>query len=203
MFTGIIESIAKVHALTQSSLILERPAMFDDIRIGSSVAVSGVCLSVTAFDANTMTFDVIPTTLNKSTLGSLSVGDRVNLERALPANGRLDGHIVLGHCEGVGTVGATQPGHRVPDIEKGNEHWLLTIDIPSDLAQFIVPHGSITIDGVSLTIAQTKENQCSVALIPHTVQNTTLDSLEVGNSVNIETDVIGRYVMSRGLSVII
>lgn len=181
MFTGIIEATATVVSNDEGSLTLTRPAIFDDLTIGMSICNSGVCLSITRFDAKTMTFDVIATTRSKSTLGKLKKGDRVNVERALPANGRFDGHIVLGHCEGVGKV-----------VKAGT---LLTIDIPSTLEPYVVPHGSVTINGVSLTIASLEKSAVTVALIPLTMQETNLGNLKAGDRVNIETDILGRYIL--------
>ena len=190
MFTGIIEATAAVKQAGGSTLTLARPAMFDDLKIGGSIAVSGVCLSVTAMDDASMGFDVIPTTLNKSKLGSLKAGDSVNLERALAANGRLDGHVVLGHCEGVG---------KVVSIKAEGKDRIITVSIPSGLEKLIVPHGSIAVDGVSLTIAETNGKTFSVALIPLTLEHTTLGTLKEGSAVNIESDVLGRYVVGRGI----
>lgn len=183
MFTGIIEATAKVMQTSQGKLILERPKSFDDIKIGSSIAVSGVCLSVTLFDVQSMSFDVIETTLQKTRLGSLKRGDSVNLERAMRADGRFEGHIVTGHCEGIGKVLRFEDG-------------MMEISIPNDLKQHVVPSGSITIDGVALTVAELSDSGLSVALIPHTLKHTTLGSLEAGDSVNLETDILGRYILS-------
>ncbi len=182
MFTGIIEATAKVLETGANKLVLERPAHFDDIKIGSSIAVSGVCLSIISFDERQMSFDVIETTLKKTKLGSLAVGDYANLERAMRADGRFEGHIVTGHSEGVGVVVA-------------KKDTILTITIPSPLLPFIVLHGSITIDGVALTVAEISNAQLSVALIPHTLEHTTLGSLVPGSCVNLETDILGRYIL--------
>ncbi len=183
MFTGIIESTAKVIKTMKTGLALERPKIFSDIKIGSSIAVSGVCLSVVAFDKQSMTFDVVPTTLRKTKLGLLKKGDLVNLERAMKADARFEGHIVTGHVEGVGGVHAHRQG-------------LLTIAVPSSLSRFIVPHGSITLDGVSLTVASLTKNQLIVALIPHTLEHSTLGFLRKGDHINIETDILAKYVLS-------
>ncbi|MSR67679.1 DUF559 domain-containing protein [Candidatus Peribacteria bacterium] len=349
MFTGIIEATAKILSKGQNTLALERPKSFDDIKIGSSIAVSGVCLSVIAFDAKSISFDVVETTLKKTKLGSLSQGDVVNLERAMKADGRFEGHIVLGHCEGVGKVvssslsGALSPSpspvpgagdaaektshvwkgvagltyppssvvanaramrkeptkaekllwealrkhkikgyyfrrqrpigsciidfyceelhigievdggihdekeqrmydewrsehlalrgirlvrftndqimHHMSDViasielhckvplppegggvrgggtERGGQNILLTISLPSSLRCFIVHYGSITIDGVALTVADCMEDRLSVALIPHTLEHSTLGVLQAGDSVNLETDILGKYIL--------
>lgn len=373
MFTGIIEAMAKVLELTDSGIVVERPKAFDDIQHGCSIAVSGACLSVTSFTDSSMSFDVIPTTFGKTKLGSLKVGDRVNLERAMRADGRFEGHIVTGHVEGVGIVlgvpkSAPTPdpspwpsiayaisckqgegssalsqfsqlrkrvwkgtsdskrsphiiveharemrceptdaekklweqlrGNKIDDIRFRRQHPignyivdfysdalklaievdgeihsdpslkeyeahrtgdlnsrgisvmrfsnqdvvdrlqevlsaihsfdrapltrpiederseskipgegsgvggkvaglrnLLTIKIPHQLLPYIVHHGSITIDGVALTVAELKDNAVTVALIPLTLQETTLGSLQEGDNVNIETDIVGKYIL--------
>lgn len=184
MFTGIIESTAKILKTTDSGLLVERPKIFDDLKVGCSIAVSGVCLTVTEFDQTSMSFDVIATTDKKTKLGSLAPGDRVNLERAMKADGRFEGHIVTGHCEGVGEV-VSLVGT------------LLSVRIPQPLLPFIVPHGSITIDGVALTVAETTKDCVTVALIPHTLAHTTLGALQEGQNVNIETDILGKYMLAR------
>jgi riboflavin synthase len=182
MFTGIIEAIGEVVENEDSQLILTKPVLFDDLFIGSSICVSGVCLSVISFDEHQMFFDVIETTKSKTKIGLLQKGDRVNLERAMRADGRFEGHIVQGHSEGVGKV-VSFDGTR------------LTIHLPPHLVRYCISEGSITLDGVSLTIASLKKDSLTVALIPHTLENTTLGLLKEGESVNIETDVLGRYVM--------
>lgn len=189
MFTGIIEATAKVLETGRNSLMLERPNSFDDIKIGSSIAVSGVCLSIVSFDQSSMSFDVVQTTLEKTKLGSLVKGDSVNLERAMKADGRFEGHIVQGHCEGVGEVELGERG----GAEGGGT--ILEVHIPADLTRYILLHGSITIDGVALTVAKISGSQIFVALIPHTLQNTTLGSLRAGDTVNLETDILGRYIL--------
>tara|TARA_Y100000310_G_scaffold171442_2_gene171627 strand:- start:2296 stop:2880 length:585 start_codon:yes stop_codon:yes gene_type:complete len=182
VFTGIIEATASIIQKTDKQLVIERPAVFTDLLIGSSIAVSGVCLSVISFDDTSMTFDVMNETWDKSKLGLLQKGDLVNLERACLADTRLDGHVVQGHCEGVG---------RVQQKMKNGE---LTIKVPDELNKFFIQKGSIAIDGVSLTISSIEDNQIGVALVPHTLDNTTLGSLNSGDSLNIETDVVGRYL---------
>jgi riboflavin synthase len=174
--------MAKILQKTDSGLVLERPQIFHDIKIGCSISVSGVCLSVTSFDETMMSFDVIPTTYSKTKLGSLKVGDSVNLERAMKADGRFEGHIVTGHVEGTGMVGA-------------NEGTLLKLHIPQSLLPYIVHHGSITLDGVALTVADLKDDEVTVALIPLTYKETTLGSLQKGDTVNLETDIVGRYIL--------
>jgi|CXWL01.1.fsa_nt_gi riboflavin synthase len=182
MFTGIVETTANVLKNTRHHLVLQRPAIFDDIKIGSSIAVSGVCLSVVHFDDTSMSFDVVEETLHKTKLGSLKKGDRVNVERAMKASDRLDGHIVQGHVDATGIVEKT-----------GNQ---LTVILPDHLTSSVFLKGSITIDGVSLTVASLHGNQCSIAIIPHTLTVTTLADLREKDEVNIEIDILARYSRS-------
>lgn len=179
MFTGIIEATAKVLDNTGNRLVLERPAMFDDIKLGSSIAVSGVCLSVVYFDDTSMSFDVVAETLSKTKLGTLQKNDRVNLERSMKASDRFEGHIVQGHVEGVATV-----------VTAGST---LVIALPEHLAANVIPKGSIALDGVSLTVASLNDHHCTIAIIPHTLKLTTLADLREKDVVNIETDVLARY----------
>lgn len=182
MFTGIIEATARVLDLTPRGLTVGRPKSFTDLRIGSSVCVAGVCLSVVKLTKTSMQFDVIPETLKKSRLGSLTKGDRVNLERALKASDRFDGHVVQGHVEGVGVV--------------MNNTSLFHLRIPIGLMGAVFSKGSITIDGVSLTVAKIDGGHIWIALIPHTLKYTTLGELEKGDLVNVETDLFLRGDMN-------
>lgn len=188
MFTGIIETTAQVIEKSDDILTLKRPPAFTDIKIGSSIAISGVCLTVIAMNDQQMSFNVIPTTWQKTRLGELKIGERVNLERALAANGRFDGHIVQGHCEGVGIV----------ESIRVDEHPIFTISMPKNLIKYIVQQGSITIDGVSLTVSDCSEKSFSVALIPLTLRETTFGRLKIGDTVNLETDIVARYVLKQG-----
>lgn len=189
MFTGIVELSAPVLAKTDTGLTVERPSIFDDITIGGSITVNGACLTVIAFDDTSMTFDVVPETRARTNLGALNIGDRVNLERSMSAQSRFEGHIVQGHIEGTG---------RVKSFEKPTDSpWAtLVIEMPDHIAPYVVFKGSIAINGVSLTVADKKENLCTIALIPHTLEITNLGTLKVGDTVNIETDVLARYVES-------
>lgn len=182
MFTGIIEATAEILAKTESTLTLARPASFDDIKHGCSIAVSGVCLSVTSFAAASMSFDVVRTTFRKTKLGSLKVGDSVNLERSMRAQDRFEGHVVTGHTEATGSI------KQVTD--EG-----LVLCVPEVLLPYIVQHGSITIDGVALTVADITGDSLTVAIIPITKKETTLGSLKEGESVNVETDILGKYIL--------
>lgn len=179
MFTGIIEATGEILKKTESLLIIERPDFFDDIKIGSSISVSGVCLSVISLSDTEMEFNVVPETWSITNLQDRREGGRVNLERAVRADQRLDGHIVQGHVEGTAEI-------------LKNENGELVIGLPKELIKFCVRKGSIAIEGVSLTIADIQGEEVFVALIPHTLENTTLTELQVGDSVNIERDITTR-----------
>ncbi len=190
MFTGIVETLGRVGRLeTAGDGRRLRVAVPDEpgwrLGLGESVAVSGVCLTVVSAPPGELAFDLAEETLRVTTLGGLSVGDPVNLERPLRFDGRLGGHLVLGHVDGVGRVTAVRPegdGARV-DVE-----------VPARLRPLLIPKGSITVDGVSLTVAALEEEVFAVALIPHTLAVTTLGQRRAGDPVNLEMDVIGKYV---------
>jgi riboflavin synthase len=184
MFTGIVEATGKVAAVGDGRLIVASP-LLADAPIGASVSVAGVCLTVVEHSDAGTRFDVVPETLDRTTLGGLEVGSQVNLELAMPATGRFDGHVVQGHVDGVGSVEAFAE-------EEGRV--TLTIRPPSRLLSHIAEKGSIAIDGVSLTVAGVSGDTFSVALIPHTLEMTTLGGLAPGDRVNLETDVIAKYV---------
>lgn len=192
MFTGIVEATATILEQHGSSLVLGRPRQFDDIAIGSSIAVAGVCLSVTKFDERSMSFDVIPTTLKKTKLGMLKPGDAVNVERAMSASGRFDGHVVQGHCDAVSLVRSIED--RQDDT---GHHRAIVIELPDTLRWLVVQHGSIAIDGVSLTVAHVDNFSFAVSLIPHTIKHTTLHALKKGDHVNLETDILGKYALQK------
>lgn len=189
MFTGIIEEIGKIQNVKRniksSVLSIEGNKIFADIHIGDSISVNGVCLTVTTFDNNTFTADVMNETISRSSLGNLKNGSYVNLERAMSANGRFGGHIVSGHIDGMG---------KIIKIEKDDNAIWYTIAVGDNLMKYIVEKGSIAIDGVSLTVAKVSENNFSVSIIPHTAHETIFSHRSVGDSVNIENDVIGKYV---------
>ncbi len=180
MFTGMIEATGKILEKGENTLSIERPVSFDDLKLGSSIAVAGTCLSIVGLGDALMRFDVVPETWSKTKLGNLKAGDYVNLERAMKASDRLDGHIVQGHIEGTGKV----------VLQK---HGQLIVELDPDLAFDVVPKGSIALDGVSLTVASKEGNRITVALIPHTLEHTTLGSLQKEDRVNVETDVMRRY----------
>ena len=180
MFTGIIEATAQILGKETNGIVVARPTSFDDVKIGSSIAVAGVCLSVVQLASAAMRFDVVTETLARTTLGSLRVGDTVNLERSLPADGRFEGHVVQGHIEGVGRV----------VLQK---HSQLIVELPPELLPQVVAKGSVALNGVSLTIASIEQDRITLALIPHTLAHTTLGLLDKGDRINVETDILGRY----------
>lgn len=189
MFTGLIEERGTVRKISKerSSILLtiEAQKVLAGINLGESIAVNGVCLTVTSFTADTFTADVMPETLDKTNLGLLAPGNQVNLERALQVGGRLGGHLVTGHVDATGEIlHLNRRGIAV-------EMW---VRLPSDLDRFLIPQGSVALDGVSLTVAELKPDAFMVSLIPHTRRETTLGSKKVGDIVNIEADLLGKYV---------
>ena len=189
MFTGIVEELGTIRAVRRgkSSSVLSIGAglILSDLKIGDSVAVNGVCLTATSKDSGGFTADVMHETLNRSSLGDLTAGSHVNLERAMAADGRFGGHIVSGHIDGTGTITAI----RTDD----NAIWY-TVAAESSLLRYVVEKGSITIDGISLTVAAVGDGWFSISAIPHTVAVTILGEKRVGATVNLETDIIGKYV---------
>lgn len=189
MFTGIIEEIGKIVSIKNgaksSVLTINGKLIFEDMHIGDSIAVNGVCLTVTSKTNDTFTADVMAETLRRSSLGSLKVGSYVNLERAMAANGRFGGHIVSGHIDGTGEIESF--------VKEDNAVWV-TIKTPDKLLKYIIEKGSIAIDGISLTVAYVDDRCFKVSLIPHTGANTTLLDKKPGDIVNLENDVVGKYV---------
>lgn len=189
MFTGIVEEVGTVRSVVSQqpsgSISVRACKVLDGTRIGDSIAVNGVCLTVTSLLPDGFTADVMPETLRRSNLGMLSQGARVNLERAMAADGRFGGHIVSGHIDGVGTIS----GHR----KEGNAVWV-KIAAPKDILGLIVLKGSICIDGISLTVAGLNHDSFEVSVIPHTGSETTLLTKAVGDCVNLENDIVGKYV---------
>ncbi|WP_302191661.1 riboflavin synthase [uncultured Ruminococcus sp.] len=189
MFTGIIEEMGTVRRLNQSpnrcELELSASKVLEGTQIGDSIAVNGVCLTVIRLGEEHFTADVMPETLRRSNLGQLKPGSKVNLERAMAANGRFGGHIVAGHIDGTGKILAMQP--------EGNAV-LVTISATPELLRYVVEKGSIAIDGISLTVAKVSHTDFTVSLIPHTGEETTLLKHRPGEIVNLETDIIGKYV---------
>lgn len=189
MFTGIVEYVGRIaDVLTQADLTrfrIDLGPIGDGVKRGDSIAVAGVCLTVTAIEAGLYCFEAIPETLEKTRLGGFAAGDAVNLERAMSLAGRFDGHMVQGHVDGVG---------RIRRFDRRNHEVLLHIECDVELALQLVDKGSVTIDGVSLTVVRVVQDGFHVALIPHTLEVTTLSNLSVGDAVNLEVDVFGKYV---------
>ena len=189
MFTGIVEelgSVVAVKELDEAALIEVRgPLVTEDAKLGDSIAVNGVCLTVVEVGDGTFTADVMKETLDRSSLGALSPGDPVNLERAATLSTRLGGHVVQGHVDGLGTLLSREPA----------EQWeVLTIGLPRQLSRYLVEKGSITVDGVSLTVVSVADDRFTVSLIPTTLRLTTLGAKAPGDPVNLEVDVLAKYV---------
>ena len=189
MFTGLIEEMGTLRGVRRgahsSVLSVGAKEILDDLKVGDSVAVNGVCLTATTVDAGGFTADVMHETLRRSSLAALTPGSPVNLERAMAAGGRFGGHIVSGHIDGTGTVTTRR--------RDDNAVWY-TVAAPPPLLRYIVEKGSIAIDGISLTVAEVTERDFSVSVIPHTAAVTILGGKGPGDVVNLETDVIGKYV---------
>jgi riboflavin synthase len=186
MFTGIVEELGAVRSLEGGRLVVGCPVVATDSTLGASVAVNGTCLTVVDRTDDTLAFDLSGETLDRTALGSARTGDRVNLERPVTLAARLGGHLVQGHVDGVGRVAAVDRSS-----DKGAT---LTVRIPEELEALVVPKGSIAIDGISLTVAAIDGPELRIALIPHTLAVTTLGAAAAGDPVNIEVDMIGRYV---------
>lgn len=189
MFTGLVETVGSVISLKKSgegALLSLRAALYEgELSPGQSVAVCGACLTVVSSSGDVFSADVMPETLKKTVIGALRPGRQVNLERALRIGGRLDGHIVTGHIDCTALV---------TEIRSGREGCLMTLALDGEAASLVVPRGSIAVDGVSLTVAETTDDLCIVGLIPATLGATTLGGLRPGDRVNIETDILGKYV---------
>lgn len=185
MFTGIIEELGTIERVGAGQIAVRARTVLEGTRLGDSIAVNGVCLTVTHLTGAGFTADVMPETLRRSNLGQLRPGSRVNLERAMAADGRFGGHIVSGHIDGMGQILALR--------DEGNAVWV-TIAAPPELLRGIVEKGSIAIDGISLTVAAVTDRDFSVSIIPHTGGQTTLLHRRPGEQVNLETDIIGKYV---------
>ena len=189
MFTGIVEELGAVVALDRigdsARLRVHGPAVCSDARPGDSIAVNGVCLTVTQMQDGTFTADVMRETLARSSLSALEVGDPVNLERAVRADSRLGGHLVQGHVDAVGRVESREPGERWEAVR---------IAVPPGVVRYVVPKGSIAVDGVSLTVVDVDADSFTVSLIPETLARTTLGNAPVGSAVNLEVDVLAKYV---------
>lgn len=185
MFTGIVEEIGTVKSLGVRSLSIKASAVLEDVRLGDSIAVNGVCLTVTHFDAGGFTVGLMPETLRRSNLGLLRVGDLVNLERALAVGSRLGGHFVQGHVDGIGTLIASH---------QEQEAVVLRFSAPPDIMRYVVPKGFIAVDGTSLTIVDCDDSSFSVSLVSFTQEHIILPAKKTGYQVNLEVDILGKYV---------
>ncbi len=195
MFTGIVEAMGEVVETTSHQglrrLVVAAPVLGDGVAIGDSAALNGVCLTAVHIEHERMTVEVVPETLRRTNLGDLAVGDAVNVERSLPADGRFGGHIVQGHVDGICTI-----VNRGPDGASD----LVTFTLPPEYAAQVVPKGFVALDGVSLTVVDASAEEFRVALIPHTRTLVTLGAAEVGYRANLEVDVLAKYV-ERAMSV--
>ncbi|WP_367996851.1 riboflavin synthase [Haloferax volcanii] len=191
MFTGIVEGPGEIVAVTDTDggrrLRIRTDLAFDDLHHGQSIAVSGVCLTVEAFGDDWFEVFLAAETVEKTYLGDAVEGDRVNLERALAADDRFDGHIVQGHVDGTTTV---------TNVERVGDDWFFEFDLPESLANYVVQKGSVCLDGISLTVADRREGTFAVAIIPTTYDLTTLSEKAVGDPVHVEVDVVAKYVES-------
>lgn len=189
MFTGIIEEYTEIKKIEKTATGLRftigAEAVMDDLKTGHSIAVNGVCLTVIHCENNSFTLDIVQETLDKSNLGELKEGGQVNLERALLVSDRLGGHILQGHVETLGVI---------LEKEEEGESSLITVGLDPEWMRYCIPKGSIALDGISLTIASVAENIIKIALIPHTLKNTTLGQKEASDTLNVETDIIGKYI---------
>lgn len=189
MFTGIVEGVGHVREKRGSdkgiSLKISGPEIFDDIKIGDSIAVNGVCLTATRIDGTTFTANVSAETLKNTTAGGLMTGDKVNIERALRASDRFGGHIVTGHIDGIA---------RLSDMRNEGESVKLSFSLGKELLRYVIKKGSIAVDGVSLTVNELDEQGFSVNIIPHTAASTIILDKKPGSEANIEVDIIGKYV---------
>ena len=185
MFTGIIEESGKIRTITQDKITVIAKTVLEDTKLGDSIAVNGVCLTVTKLGSDYFEADVSPETMRVTALETLKTGSIVNLERAVQVGSRLGGHIVSGHIDGLG---------RTKLIKKEGSFYNLSIELPPELTKYVAKKGSITIDGISLTVADIQGADITIAIIPHTFENTNLKTLKVGDFVNTETDILAKYV---------
>lgn len=189
MFTGIVEEMGRVLALRRGekgmTLTIGAKITMEDLKVGDSIAVSGVCLTVVSLEEGHFTVEVVSETIRRTHLSRLAEGRRVNLERALPFGKRVGGHLVAGHIDGVGEV---------LSVEEEGEGKVIRIGVPDGNGRYVIEKGSIAVDGISLTVMEAAEGSFSIALIPHTLKETTLGDAKVGDLVNLEYDLIGKYV---------
>jgi riboflavin synthase len=185
MFTGIVEETGRVSRVSPGRLVISAGKVLEGLHMGDSLAVNGACLTVAGFDDKTFSVDVMPETLRRTNLGRLAAGDEVNLERALALGGRLGGHLVQGHIDATGRVRA---------VRREGEARLLDIEAPPELMAYIVEKGFITVDGISLTVTGRDGGAISVSIVDYTGRRTTIGKKQVGDTVNIEVDILAKYV---------
>ena len=185
MFTGIIEELGKVQEINSNKITVKCGTVIKDAKLGDSIAVNGVCLTVVEILPDGFVADISPETFKVTAFNLLKTGDLVNLERAMPANGRFGGHIVSGHIDSVG---------KFLDISKYNDFYELKIGLDTKESNYVIKKGSITVNGISLTIADNEKNTIKLAIIPHTYENTNLKTLKNGDYVNIEVDMVAKYI---------
>ena len=185
MFTGIVEEVGSVKAVEEGRLVIGAAEVLGDVKVGDSIAVNGACLTVTTYDESGFSVDVVPETLRRTNLGELTSGSPVNLERSMPAYGRFGGHMVQGHVDGTATIRS---------IESEGDALMVIFDAPTSVMRYVVEKGFIAVDGASLTIVNCDNFSFSVTLIPHTQENTVFKSKRVGDSVNLEVDIMAKYV---------
>lgn len=185
MFTGIVEEVGQVKAIGNGTLQIQATKVLEDVNLGDSIAVNGICLTVTGFNSHSFQADVMPETIKRTSLGELKLGSPVNLERALTLSSRLGGHIVSGHIDGTG---------RIVSLKEDKNAILMKIQADGAILRYIVEKGSVALDGISLTVAQVDSRDFTVSLIPHTRQVTNLSAKREGSLINIENDVVGKYV---------
>ena len=195
MFTGIIQGVGKIEKITQNTknrsafqITVDLGKHAKGLKVGQSVALNGVCLSATKISKNKCDFEMIDETIKQTDLGNLVLGSKVNIERSLKVGDRMEGHFVLGHVDGVGII---------KKIEKKPKEVKIWFKVPKKLVKFVVKKGSIAIDGISLTVVDITKNNASVCLIPHTIKITNFQSKKVGDKINIETDILGKYILKQ------
>jgi len=196
MFTGIVEGVGTVNKISKITknrsaieMTIDLGKQVKGLKIGQSVALNGVCLTATKISKSKCIFEMIEETTKKTDLGNLKVGGVVNIERSLKAGDRLEGHFVLGHVDGVGII---------KKIIKKPKEVQVYFEVPKSLAKYVVKKGSIAIDGISLTVVDVKKTLASVSLIPHTIEITNFHTKKVGDKINIETDILGKYILKQG-----
>lgn len=195
MFTGIIEGFGKIvnfdkktKTRSAAKMKISLGRLAKGLRVGDSVAINGVCLTAVSIRKDIAEFEMVGETIKKTNLGSLESGNKVNIERSLKVGDRLEGHFVLGHVDGVGII---------TNLEKQPNQIKIWMELPKKLSKYVTPKGSITVDGISLTVVDKLKNKFSVSIIPHTMKITNLSAKKIGDKVNIETDVLGKYVLSE------